>query len=192
MAEQKQVAAPAIGYSILCQLDGNRQFTAQCFVGEDESDEVVNRRVDRIMRVVDRQRARYEVDELRREVADHHTALKRGRDNQAKLDAEHEKALAQLDVQAAAVTEDRSRAYNAAADAHRVSGRRGDFRLAGADKQHDLAFKASLDQIAAEKTRLVNEHKANRDNIEVQWMRFEEEIAKREARIAECEELIGS
>lgn len=191
MAEQKTVAAQAIGYSILCQLDGNRQFTAQCFVSEDESDDVVNRRVDRIMRVVDRQRARYEIADLRRELDDHRTALKRGQDNQAKLDAEHEKALATLDVEAETVSSERAVKHNAAVDAHRISGRRGEFKLVGGDKQADQAFKAALDQIAARRLMLINEHKANRDNIEVQWMRFEEEIAKREARIAECKELIG-
>jgi hypothetical protein len=52
----------AIGYSIACNLGGERQMTVQCFVDESEPDEAVHARIDRVFRVVDRQKAKYDLD----------------------------------------------------------------------------------------------------------------------------------
>lgn len=58
----KVTKAPAIGYSITAGLGDRRQMVVQCFVAEDEDDAVVNAKVDRIMRVIDRQQAVYDLD----------------------------------------------------------------------------------------------------------------------------------
>jgi hypothetical protein len=50
------VKAPAIGYSIVANLGGDRQITVQCFVDEGEEDKAVNARFDRVMTFIDRQR----------------------------------------------------------------------------------------------------------------------------------------
>jgi hypothetical protein len=85
------VAAPALGYSITCNLDGNRQIVFQGFV--------VNRRVDRVMRVVDRQKARYEIEDLRKELLTLNRDFAQGQEDLAKVEADFRKAQAQLDVQ---------------------------------------------------------------------------------------------
>ena len=75
--------ASAIGYSVVINLDGNRQVTAQCFVAEDEEDSAINFKFDRVFAILDRQKARYDIvnerDELGDElVPDYMTSVKDG------------------------------------------------------------------------------------------------------------------
>lgn len=60
--DAKPVSATALGYSISAGLGDKRNIVCQCFVAEDEDDLVVNARIDRVMRVIDRQQAVYDLE----------------------------------------------------------------------------------------------------------------------------------
>jgi hypothetical protein len=61
---------PAIGYSIIANLGEKRQMTVQYFVDGDEPLSVIHANVDRTLAVLDRQIARYEIGDLKKELAD--------------------------------------------------------------------------------------------------------------------------
>ena len=90
--------ATAIGYSIVVNLDGNRQVTAQCFVAENEDDAAINGKFDRVFAILDRQKARYDVVNERDELRKEETTLDQLKEDLTRADHEYEKAQARLDV----------------------------------------------------------------------------------------------
>lgn len=92
--------APAIGYSIIANLGDDRQMTVQCFVAEDEPLGVIAAKVDKVLAVVDRQKARYSIRDLQKELVTHEQKLAQFEEDFAKVEAEHIKAQEALREQA--------------------------------------------------------------------------------------------
>jgi hypothetical protein len=85
-----QAPVPAIGYSIVTNLGGERQMTVQCFVEQDEALEAIAAKVDKVMAVVDRQRARYTIADLKRDLATQQRTLAQAEEDFLKTDEIHE------------------------------------------------------------------------------------------------------
>jgi len=180
---------PAIGYSILANLGDDRQVTFQCFVGQDETDDAVNGRLDRIMGFIDRLKARSELPGLRAELDKHVSTLAQMREDKARLDIEFERSQASLDVQAAEINDQISKTTEAGVEAAKAAGR-ASFKPQGHVKTNLDRLNAGVKQIAAEKQKNVNEREAALQNYAVTENRYVEEIEKLQAKIAEREKAI--
>ena len=93
--------APAIGYSMSCNIGAERGITVQCFVGEDEDDRTINAKIDRVFRVMDRQLAKYAVDGLRKAARKFEEQLAKLVESEAVMENQHQKDLAQIDIEIA-------------------------------------------------------------------------------------------
>ena len=91
--------APALGYSIVANLGDNRQITAQCFVAHDEPLSVVNDHIDKVMRVIDRQRATYQIKELQTELDTLVATKTRAEDDLARVEEHFVADQTRVDVQ---------------------------------------------------------------------------------------------
>ncbi len=105
-------SAPALGFSITANIHDRSQIVAQSFVPFDASDEQVDAALDKVMRALDRQAAKYQVKDLKKKMEFEEIALK----NQVEKVADFQ---------------------NAAANEHATSGRRGEFKL---NKQQEVGL----------------------------------------------------
>ncbi len=105
-------SAPALGFSITANIHDRSQIVAQSFVPFDASDEQVDAALDKVMRALDRQAAKYQIKDLKRKMEFEEIALK----NQVEKVADFQ---------------------NAAAAEFASSGRRGEFKL---NKQQEVGL----------------------------------------------------
>lgn len=97
-------SAPALGFSITANIHDRSQIVAQSFVPFESSDEQINAALDKVMKALDRQQAKYQVKDLKRKM-----------EQEAMILADQVEKVANL--------------QNAAAAEHAESGRRGEFKL---------------------------------------------------------------
>lgn len=182
---------PAIGYSVNALLKGERSMTIQCYVGEGETDAQVNAKIDRIFRVVDRQRARYELADLRIDLDKAERGLTRFDEDLARVDTAYTKRLAEFDQELLLVAERRQANEDAARIEH-DAGRRGAFKLAGKYLGEDGRCEHVKQQILDAKHAAAAEREANIDQIKVNHKRFEDELAQLRKDIAAREALLAT
>lgn len=89
----------ATGVQIVVGLTNDRQMQFQTGFEGDETDAVVNERFDRIMRLADRQKARYEIGDIEADLAKHRETLAQFREDRARIDLDHERQQAQRRVE---------------------------------------------------------------------------------------------
>lgn len=159
----------ALGFSIIANLGDDRQLTVQCFSDSEDDLKVIHADVDKAMTVVDRQKAKYKKVEVLKNIDDMEKTLRRQKADLAEAETTYE--LQQKDRLAAIeaiqnAAQERGRAQPVGAEAQRLA------------KLREEANKA------VEERKLVRQHAAT--NI----TRFDEEIAKAKAQVAECDALI--
>jgi hypothetical protein len=105
-------SAPALGFSITANIHDRSQIVAQSFVPFEASDDQINAALDKVMKALDRQAAKYQIKDLKRKMEFEDIALK----NQVEKVADFQ---------------------NAAAAEFAASGRRGEFKLS---KQQEVGL----------------------------------------------------
>lgn len=180
-------ATPAIGYSILANLGGEKQITFQHFVSEDEDDAEVNARLDRIIALIDRQKARVDLPILREELADHERTLAQFMEDKARLDVDHKAAQARRDLQIATLGKEIEKLHNAGAEQHSATGRQAAYKPVGQVKVNIDRQRAGIAAIEQEKEAAEAERTQAHQNMSISVTRYEGEIERRKAKIAELE-----
>lgn len=191
MTDAKQAPGAALGYSIVSNLDGNRQITVQCFVGEDEPDAIVNAKLDRVFRVIDRQKARYELVGENEELAKETGVLAQLREDLARVDLDFDKAQAELHKEIALVDAQAEESFNASYEAHVDSGRKGEYKPAGAAKsmlENIARARANVVAVVDKNTAERDQHRAG---VLISIERYESAVSARNAKIAAHKELLG-
>ncbi len=183
--------ATAIGYSIVCNLGGDRQMTVQCFVEEDEADEIINTRIDKVFRVLDRKKAQYDLSKLETEFEEVGRHLRNFLNAipVAEKTAQHQEALltVRLNEQRLAREEVYQRGYAA----HNTAGRRGAFTPTGALKGQlggmDIEIKKTEDALKA----LPNDTAQHRSQVAENVRKYQDDLAKRRVAINDLRKLAG-
>lgn len=179
-----ETPAPALGYSILANLGDEKQLTVQCFVDSEASLGDIHAALDKALVVIDRQKARYKVKDLRVELEKMQRTLGQMEADLGNLETAFEANQKAVDERIADCKA-RVNEINAAAYGR---GREGPV---GADKAQVSALTKELAHHAEEKAKAQAERKQARDNTAVTIGRYQEEIARVTAQVAECEALIG-
>lgn len=183
--------ATALGYSIVINLDGNRQVTAQCFVAEDEDDSAINSKFDRVFAILDRQKARYDIVNEREELAKETGTLDQLKEDLARVDHDFDKAQAALDLQMIEMQEQNKGVFEAGYNEHIISGRRGEYVPKGFAAQQARATEAALANVTADKAKNNAEREQHRQGVLISVERYDKAIAQRRHRIVELEKLLG-
>lgn len=179
-----ETAAPALGYSILANLGDEKQLTVQCFVDSEDDIDTIHGKVDRAMAVVDRQKAKYRLKDLRKEVEEMEAGLARQEDDLARLETQFETNQAALDERIRELLVARE-------DVQKRAFARGRSAPVGAEKATFTNTKKEIEQLTEEKAKAITEREAARSNMAVNVGRFRDAIAKKSAEIAECEALVS-
>lgn len=185
-----RIPAPALGYSVVANLDGNRQLTMQCFVGEDEPNEVVNAKLDRAFAVIDRQKARYDIVSENEEMSKERGILAQLEEDLARVDAEFTKTQAELHAQAQEFEAQRSKAIEAGYAEHTASGRRGDYQPRGQTQQTVNAVNAADRNVKAALEKNEAERDQHRQGVMISIERYKKAIDERTGRLASLQELL--
>lgn len=191
MSDTATSAAPAIGYSITANIDGNRQIVFQHFVAADEDDASVNANLDRIMGLVDRQRARYEIPGLAEELETLTNTMAQYEEDRARVDLEYDKAMATLDVQIEEMAGKRKEFFDDGYAQHKSSGRQGSYKPQGMVKTNIARVENAIEQAKEAKTKNLNERAQATENLEISITRHKARIALVTERIAKLKESTG-
>lgn len=175
--------SPALGFSIIANLGDNRQLTCQCFVDVDEDLSVIHARIDKVQRVIDRQRARYEIADITKERDTAAKTLQRAKDDLATVEAGYKGSISENDQRLIDIAADLAGINNAAAERGRGSPQ-------GADKSRVTALERERKDIVAAKQKLDAERDQYLQNVIVSIERFEEAVADCDARLAAAHALI--
>lgn len=147
------VKAYATGFSLTVGVSGDRQITYQSGFESDETDAAVNARLDRMMRLADRQKAIYSIPELEDDLAKQRETVTNLMIDRERLDKDHEiqqasrreqieelKRLMAADVIASkatynenilAIQERKNESYKAGQAAHQKSGKLAGYKPVG-------------------------------------------------------------
>lgn len=191
MSDTATSATPAIGYSITANIDGNRQIVFQHFVAADEDDTSVNANLDRIMGLVDRQRARYEIPGLAEELETLTNTMAQYEEDRARVDLEYDKAMATLDVQIEEMAGKRKEFFDQGYEQHKSSGRQGSYKPQGMVKTNIARVENAIEQAKEAKTKNLNERAQATENLEISITRHKARIALVTERIAKLKESTG-
>lgn len=179
------IASPALGYSILANLGDEKQITVQCYVDSADPVVAIHAKIDKAMAVIDRQKAVYRRRDLVAEVEKMERARRQLHEDLDRLEQEYEKNQDALTGQIAANVKRMTDISNAAYG----KGRSGPV---GGDASEVNALKRGNEQLVEQQNKAKADREAARSNIAVSVGRYDEEIDKAKAKIAECDALIGT
>jgi hypothetical protein len=181
----------AIGYSLMCNLGGERQMTVQCFVDEAEPLDVVNARIDRVFQVMDRQKAKYDLANAEKDF-EQTARVVRNMLNAIPQAAVGVKAqLETLKAELLGMEEARKEVYDEAYEAHTKAGRRGQFQPKGSleGRLRNMDNEISKKKAAIEAA--PNDVARHRADTLVSLAKYRADMVKQRAHINDMRHLAG-
>lgn len=185
----KQV--PAIGYSILCNMGGDRQMTVQCFVGEDESEDVIAARMDKVFRVVDRQKARYDLDKLYKEFEEAGRHLRNFLNAIPIAEHQAKHQIAVLEAELSAMQDAKKEVFNQGYEQHTASKRRGPFEPSGALKGRLNAMEQEIQKKRDRIRQVPEEQRQHRDQTLINVQKYQDDLRRMRLKINDTRTLAG-
>lgn len=183
--------ATAIGYSIAVNMGGDRQMTVQCFVGEDEDDECINRRIDKVFRVVDRQKARYDLD---KQYSEFEEAARHLRNFLNAIPLAEKNSLHQtaaLKVELAAKEGARKEVWEEGYQAHLTGRRKGEFVPGGALKGRLAAMDSEIQKVREKIAAVPADTDQHKAKVLIDVRRYQDDLHKRRLYINDLRKLAG-
>lgn len=185
------VIIAGVDAALVTTLEDGRQIQMRTTFPQGAPRSEIDATFDKLFGVVDRQKARYELSALRKDVTKHRKMLRNQEHDIARLDQQHEVKMAEIAAQAEALNVDQDRVYNAAVEQHNASGKKGQFKPQGHTAARLDGIDAQRRKLAEERDRAESERATAFQNYKVSGDRFREEIATLESEIAERERIIG-
>lgn len=183
--------ATALGYSIVCNMGGDRQMTVQCFVGEDEPDEVVNGKLDRAFRVVDRIKARYDLERHYKEFEEAGRHLRNFLNAIPIADKNAQYQLAALKVELTTKEEARKEVFDQGYNEHASSGRRGSFTPKGSLQSRLVAMDADIAKVREKIDAVPADTEQHKAKCLIDIQRYQDDLHKRRVAINDLRALAG-
>ena len=178
----------AIGMSVVANFGRDRQATLQTHVAQDQTEAEIDSQVDRLFRVIDRQKARYEIIDLEDELVKHAQTLALFREDHDRLEAEHQHKVAGLKIQIEEIDATAARARETGYQEHVTSGRQTEYQPKGATKaaieraaQAAKAVQGEIDKLEAERTVALANLGTSAARYEEQIVKLKDDIVKRHA-----------
>ena len=184
-------SAAAIGYSMMCNLGGERQMTIQCFVGEDESDEIVNARIDRIFRVVDRQKAKYDLDKEEKLAEECALHLRNFLNAIPIAEKALERQIAVLTVELNAKEAAKKEVFEEGYAKHVSGGRSGVFKPSGALESRLRNMDADIQKTRDAIVAAPRDNDQHRQQAVINVRKYQDDLKKRREYINELRSMAG-
>ncbi len=212
--EQPVDKVVATGFNLVINLAGERQITFQSGYEGDETEEAVYARIDRMMKIGDRYKARYSIPEMEKDLATQEATLANLLVDKARLDVEFEAAQAARleEIEKCKETANghildlgkrKNEVEKAGQDDWASRGRRGEYKPQGASKVEvdrlDSAMHAAAearDKAIAGIQLDIDKAKAEREraeeNQQISLVRWTDAIEKMKADLARMRQLAGT
>lgn len=190
-AEVEERPAPAIGMSVVMNMSGDRQATLQCFVAQEDGEDAANALLDKMFRISDRQRARYEIVDLEDQLEKHERELFNFEEQFAKVEKEHARRKVEKEEEIALRTEEIATIQKDAYDQHVASGRQGEFKPQGGTKQAIEVKKTAMKQAKADIEKMDAERDQELGGIRESKARFNREILRLKKEIVKRKAILG-
>lgn len=183
----KEVVGTSI--ALVVGLSDRSQITFQSGFAEDESDEVVNARLDRLNKIAKRQQAIAEIPHVKAEIRKKEGDARQFGLDRADLVALHDKAMEGAAASLLELREKREAEYVGGYNAFRAAGRAGDYRPSGHTKSSLDAKDREIEAALATAMRLETEHQVAINNIDASIKHAEACIAALNESLSELEAL---
>ena len=170
--------APAVGVSVAIDLGGNRTMTIQSHFAQEDGLAGGNKVVDLLTMIAERQRAKIDVVEIGKKIADHRRVLANLNEDFGRIDAE---ALTKVKALADAMFKAKEDAEAVLQDdfkAFRAAGKQGDYRASAQAKANHARSEQAFTSAESDWRVAMSEREAALKNHEVTVTRYNQEIEK--------------
>lgn len=189
--QQQEGKAPAVGVSVTMNLGGDRQIVLQTFFEQEDSETAKNRLVDGLLKVGDRQKAKYEITDFEEGLIKHRTALANFEEDLARIEEDHKRKINSLNIEVIEMHSLRKDEYEAGYAEHMKAGRRTEYEPRGFRQTNLARIDSALETNKQGKHKLEAERDAAVGNLEISRKRYKEEIARIESEIEKRRILIA-
>jgi hypothetical protein len=180
----------ALGVSITATLGGTRQIVLQNYIAADTPTGEKHRLIDEMMALADRQSAKADIIELRKEQEELARSLAQYDVDRVEADRQFDKAQAELDVQILTLQSDHKDFYEKGYNTHVGGGRTGSYKPKGAAESHLKVLELQVEKIKEAKEKNVAERDQHIHNLEVSINARKTRADVAGERIAELQALI--
>lgn len=175
-------------FAVAATTGDGQQITFQSGFADDEDDETVNTRIDRLMRIVARQRALGEAPALHKERAKLAGQKDQTIQDEMAVDSAYQTNMASLDTQIGGLLKLQQDTFDEGYAEHTKSGRQGRYTPNGARKQQLAACVSDIAKMEAEKTRAANEREESIKRRAVFHQQLDAAIAEIDEALAKAAE----
>lgn len=188
-AKAKEI--PAIGMSFTQNLGGDRQMVLQGYFPHDLPDTEVNGLLDRLRRLMERQKASCDIPAHELEIVKLEKTMLRFEQDYEGAQREHDRAQAKRAVEYAEYEKAKDSNYQAGYEEHRGSNRKGGYEPRGHIATSIRQCEAAMEAKKGEIDRANQDRAVQVQQIEASRIRFREDIAERRAKIVVCQSLVN-
>jgi len=186
-----ETEVPGIDITLTGNFGQDRQMAVRTMLRQDTSEADAHVIVDRVFRVFDRQKARYELDDLAEELRKNRMTLTRFTEDMPVAEAAYKKEQAARDVE----IETLRRIYNEEMEKDRAAHaarKQGPYALSNAMQSRKKTVDAAIEKIAEAKAKAEAERaEFIRGHDQTGVKRYEEEITRIEAEIDKRKRIVG-
>jgi hypothetical protein len=187
-----ETQTPGIDITLTGNFGGDRQMAVRTMLLQNTAEAEAHDIVDRVFRVFDRQKARYELVDLAEELRKNKQALARFTEDMPAVEANHKKEQAARDLEIATMRATYNDELTRDREAH-AAKKAGPYALTNAMKSRKNQIESAIRKVVevkekadAERAEFIRSHDATGVK------RFEEEIARIEAEIAKRKLIVGA
>lgn len=177
----------ALGYSLVAAISDNAQITFHSAIADDDPDSVANAKIDRIMRIVARQRLLGEKPGIDKELRELEDRLAQLAEDKALAESNYQKAKATLEVQVKTMQDALFKANIDGVAQHTATGRGGKYEPRGAVKASIERAKTGITGSLNALTTLTNDTMQEKHNLGITEGRMNARVEQLKARLAEIE-----
>jgi hypothetical protein len=189
--EDKAEVLPPFDIGFAVNMDEQRQMTIRCPVSEPITLEEAHRRTDLLVSVAERVRSKFEVRFLTDKIEDKRAALAMWETRREEALAEHQKKQDERTAKVADLTVKREELKQRVALDWTASGRTGEPKLQGGDRNRDAALGRDIDALTAEIAKQDAEHDQTVGPALKNIEQITQEIAAMERLIKKHREIVG-
>jgi CRISPR/Cas system CSM-associated protein Csm5 (group 7 of RAMP superfamily) len=183
--------APAIGYSIVVNMGGDRQMTVQCFVGEGEDEGVIAARIDKVFRICDRQKAKYDLEKLYKQFEESGRHLRNFLNAIPIAEKQSRHQIAALKVELAEKEAYRKQVFEEGYQKHVTAGRKGVFTPGGALAGQLRAIDSEIQKVKDKITAVPADTEQHKQKVLIDVQRYQDDLHKQRLVIDDLRKLAG-
>lgn len=184
-------AAEAVGFSCTLNTGENRQVVFQTFFARDLPIKEANAIIDRMMLIVDRQKAKYEIADLEADLTKHENALSQFDEDLGRIELDFKAKRARRAVEMQECERVKEETKDAGYEEHTQSGKRGPYEPRGHVRQKMDVCDSQIAKHKEAQAKDDAERETQIGNIEVSRKRFVEAIAQLKIKIATRRQIVA-